>query len=161
MMKKPISDSKISMVYVMLPNQANPAGNVHGGDIMKIMDEAAGVVARKHSRMNAVTARVDELVFHLPIFVGELLTCNAHLIYVGRSSMEVAVTVEVEDMETDQPRKRALSAYFTMVALDKKGMPAKVPALELNSPEEISAFEEGKIRYEMHKQKKRDCSPSK
>lgn len=158
MNEKPISYSSTSMSQVMLPSQANPAGNVHGGEIMKIMDSAAGVAAKKHCHTNTVTARVDELVFHLPIFVGELLTCKANLVYVGRSSMEVAVTVEVEDMESDQPPKKALSAYFTMVALDKKGIPTPVPSLKLETPEEEAAFEEGRIRYELHKKKKQKPS---
>lgn len=151
---KPISYSITTMSQVMLPIHANAAGNVHGGEIMKIMDSAAGVVSKKHSHFNTVTARVDELEFHIPIFVGELLTCKAHLVYVGKSSMEVAVTVEVEDMENEQPPKKALSAYFTMVALDKKGTPTPVPALKLENPEEEAAFEEGRIRHEFYKKKK-------
>ncbi|PKM85974.1 MAG: acyl-CoA thioesterase [Firmicutes bacterium HGW-Firmicutes-12] len=154
MEEKTISYSSMIMSQVMLPNQANPAGNVHGGEIMKIMDSTAGVVSKKHSRLNTVTARVDELVFHLPIFVGDLLTCKAHLVYVGRSSMEVAVTVEVEDMEIEQEPQKALSAYFTMVGMDKKGTPSPVPPLKLETPEEKAAFEDGRLRYEIYKQKK-------
>lgn len=154
MNEKRISESSITMSEVMLPIHANAAGNVHGGEIMKIMDSAAGVASKKHSHHNTVTARVDELEFHIPIFVGELLICKAHLVYAGRSSMEVAVTVEVEDMESEQLPKRALSAYFTMVALDKKGMPVTVPSLILETPEEKTAFEEGRLRHEYYKKKK-------
>ena len=85
---------KIVMSQVMLPHQANVAGNVHGGEIMKFMDMAAAAVAMKFSKGNCVTARVDELLFHLPIFVGALVTCTASLEYVGRTSMEVLVRVE-------------------------------------------------------------------
>ncbi len=154
MEKKTISHSYTVMAQVMLPSHANPAGNVHGGEIMKIMDTAAGVVAKKHARTNTVTARVDELEFHQPIFVGELLTCKAWLVYVGKSSMEVAVTVEVEDMQTEKPPRKALSAYFTMVALDKSGKPTEVPGLLLETSGEEAAFREGQKRYQLKKAKK-------
>lgn len=157
MTDKTITYSYTVMSQVMLPSQANQAGNVHGGEIMKFMDSAAAVVARKHARTNVVTARVDELEFHLPIFVGELITCKAHLVYVGTSSMEVSVTVEVEDLMTDQPPKTALTAFFTMVALDKKGRPLPVPRLKLEKPEEKNCFEEGRKRYESYKKKKAHC----
>lgn len=152
--KRTISYSYTLMSQVMLPSQANPAGNVHGGEIMKIMDTAAGVVGKKHARTNVVTARVDELEFHSPIFIGELLTCKAHLVYVGRSSMEISVTVEVDDLRTDEPPRKALSAYFTMVALDKAGLPTQVPSLVLESQEEEEAFSEGQKRYMAYKKKK-------
>lgn len=154
MEKRTISYSYTLMSQVMLPSQANPAGNVHGGEIMKIMDTAAGVVAKKHARTNVVTARVDELEFHSPIFIGELLTCKAHLVYVGKSSMEISVTVEVDDLRTDEPPRKALSAYFTMVALDKSGVPTQVPCLVLESQDEEEAFSEGQKRYIAYKKKK-------
>ncbi len=153
--KKTIAHSSTVIAQLMLPSHANPAGNVHGGEIMKIMDTAAGVAAKKHSRANTVTARVDELEFHQPIFVGELLTCKAWLVYVGRSSMEVAVTVEVENMKTEAPPRKALSAFFTMVALDENGTPTAVPGLLLETPEENTAFEQGRKRYELNKAKQR------
>ena len=116
---KTIASSALEMSTVMQPNQANPAGNVHGGEIMKMMDNAAFVVAQRHARSNVVTARVDELIFHQPIFVGNLVTCHAYLTYVSRSSMEVIVKVEVENMYSESPGKCALTGYFTMVALNE------------------------------------------
>lgn len=154
MEEKTIAQSETSMSQVMLPNQANFAGNVHGGEIMKLMDNAAYVVARKHSHSNVVTARVDELIFHLPIFVGELVTVKSNLVYVGRTSMEVFVEVEVEDLDNDLPPQKALSAYFTMVALDKKGHPQIVPRLKHLTDEEKILFEEGRKRYESYKKRK-------
>ena len=145
--------SKLTMSQVMLPNQANVAGNVHGGEIMKFMDSTAGAVAIKYSRSNVVTARVDELEFHSPIFVGAMVTCTGVVAYVGKTSMEVAVTVDVEDLESDEPPKRALSAYFTMVAL-KMGKPKRVPRLEIETEEEERLFQEGKRRHEFYKMKK-------
>ena len=140
--------TKLIMSQVMLPSQANVAGNVHGGEIMKLMDTAAGAVAKKYARGNVVTARVDELQFHLPIFVGALVTLTATVAYVGRTSMEVIVTVEVEDLESDSQPNRALSAYFTMVALDKGGRPRPLPPLTLDTEEEIKLYEEIKRRRE-------------
>ena len=147
------NENIIYISEVMMPHQANVAGNIHGGEIVKKMDSAAYAAARRYSRANVVTARIDEVEFHLPIIIGDLVTCIAQVVYVGKTSMEVAVTVEVEDLETIG-RKRALSAFFTMVALDKKGKPSPVPALPLNTVEEKQAFEEGRKRYEYHKQKK-------
>ena len=140
--------TKLIMSQLMLPSQANVAGNVHGGEIMKLMDTAAGAVARKYARCNVVTARVDELQFHLPIFVGALVTLTATIAYVGRSSMEVIVYVEVEDLELDTAPKRALSAYFTMVALDKGGRPHTLPQLVIDTEEEKLLYEEVKRRRE-------------
>jgi acyl-CoA hydrolase len=140
--------TKLIMSQVMLPSQANVAGNVHGGEIMKLMDTAAGAVAKKYARCNVVTARVDELQFHLPIFVGALVTLTATIAYVGRSSMEVIVTVDVEDLESDTEPMRALSSYFTMVALDKAGKPRQIPPLSLDTEEERALYDEIKRRRE-------------
>lgn len=138
--------TRIIMSQSMLPSQANYAGNVHGGEIMKLMDQAAGAAARRYARSNVVTARVDEMQFLYPIFVDAFLTCTATVAYVGNTSMEVIVTVDVEDLESEDPPIRAQSAFFTMVALDKMGKPKKVPPLVLETEEERSLFEEGRQR---------------
>ncbi|PAB61184.1 acyl-CoA thioesterase [Anaeromicrobium sediminis] len=153
-MSNSIKDTRVVMSQVMLPNQANIAGNIHGGEIMKFMDSVAYVAAKKYARSNIVTARVDELQFHLPIFIGALVTCTAEIAFVGKSSMEVSVTVEVEDLEKSIPPQKALSAYFTMVALDNEGKPKTVPKLVLSTEEEKMMFEEGKKRYESYKLKR-------
>lgn len=143
----------------MLPNQANPSGNVHGGEIIKLMDTAAGVVAKRHARTNVVTARVDELIFNSPIYVGNLVICHAYLTFVGRSSMEVAVRVDVEDLDTEIPNSCALTAYFTMVSLNKDGKSVPVLPLELINEEERTRFEEGRQRHEKNKNnRKQSCS---
>lgn len=154
---KTVDQSALVMSEVMLPSQANVAGNVHGGEIMKIMDNAAFVVAQRHARSNVVTARVDELIFHHPIYVGNLVTCFAFLTYVGRSSMEVSVTVQVENLYSESPGECALTAYFTMVALDADGKPMRVPPLKLLTDEERARFEEGKARSEINRGRKREC----
>ena len=141
----------VIMSQVMMPSQANVAGNVHGGEIMKMMDSAAYAAARRYARSNVVTARVDELEFHLPILIGDLVVCTADIVFVGHSSMEIAVNVEVEDLEHEGKPQRALSAYFTMVALDRNSRPKNVPPLLLLTEEERAAFEDGKRRYEKNK----------
>lgn len=146
---------KIYLSEVMMPNQTNPNGNVHGGELMKMMDSTAYAAARKYCRSNVVTARVDELEFHTPILIGDLVTCTAEVIYVGHTSMEVAVNVEVEVLEAEQDPQHALSAYFTMVALDRNGRPMTVPPLKLDTEEAKVAFEAGRQRHELYHERKK------
>lgn len=153
MEEKTVAYSKTVMSQVMMPNHANSEGNVHGGEIIKLMDNSAYVVARKHSRKNVVTGRVDELQFHLPVYVGNLIICRSRLVFVGNSSMEISVRVEVEDLEKDETPKKALTARFTMVAIDENGNPVQVPRLKLQSETEKKAFAEGKKRYQKYKRK--------
>ena len=150
-----MKESRIVISEVMMPSQANPNGNVHGGEIMKLMDSAAYAAARRYARSNVVTARVDELEFHLPIRIGDLVVVTADIVYVGHSSMEVAVNVIVEDLDDGGDPQLGLSAYFTMVALDRNARPKSVPPLTLDTEEARAAFEEGKRRYEAHKARKR------
>jgi len=150
-----MKSTQIIMSQVMLPHQANVAGNVHGGEIMKFMDTAAGAVAIRYSRSNCVTARVDELEFHLPIFVGALVTCTATVVYVGRTSMEVFVNVEVEDLESSNGPQKALSAYFTMVAMGRNGRPQMIPEYTPQTEEEIKLYDEAKARREHNKARKK------
>ena len=119
--------SRTILSEVMLINKANPAGNIHGGEIMKLMDSAAGAVAKRHSRSNVVTTRVNELEFKIPIHVGDLVICTAELVFVGKSSMEILVVVEVEDLQVEDSKRITLTGYFTMVAIDRNGRPVKFP----------------------------------
>jgi acyl-CoA hydrolase len=98
---------------------------------------------------------VDELEFHTPILIGDLVTCTAEVIYVGHTSMEVAVNVEVEVLEAEQGPQHALSAYFTMVALDRNGRPMAVPPLELETEEAKAAFEAARKRHELYHERKK------
>lgn len=139
---------------VMLPHQANVAGNVHGGEIMKLMDTAAGAIAMKHCKANCVTARVDELQFHLPIMVGDLVTCTASIVYTGITSMEIFVNVESEDLESTSGPERALSAFFTMVSMGKNGRPQPVPAYTPETEDEKKMYEESKARRDARKTRK-------
>ena len=127
-------ETALTMSQVMLPQDTNPRGNVHGGVIMKLIDNAAAVVAQRHFRGNVVTASIDSLEFKNPVFVGNLVILKACLNQVGRSSMEVGVRVEAEDLYSGEVRHTA-SAYLTFVALDERGRPAQAPPLACRTPE--------------------------
>jgi uncharacterized protein (TIGR00369 family) len=136
MSAKKVQDSIVVMAQQMNPQDANPAGNVHGGVIMKLIDTAAGAVAIRHARTNAVTASIDRLDFHHPVFVGDLVTVRASLNLVGRTSMEVGVRVESENLVTGETRHTA-SAYITFVALDQAGRKSTVPPVVFETDDEV------------------------
>ena len=142
---KPVSASRLVLAQVMTPMDANVYGNVHGGNIMRLADTAAAVVAIRHSERNCVTASVDRFDFHAPVYVGNLVTLFASLNRVGRSSMEVGVRVEAENLRTGT-KTHTNSCYFTMVALDDDGRPAAVPALVLETDEDRRRFGEAARR---------------
>ncbi len=142
-----VSETRVEVAEMMLPQHANLAGNVHGGMIMKMIDDAAGVVAFRHCRGNAVTASIDRLDFHAPVYVGNLVVLKASMNYVGRTSMEVGVRVEAEDPKTGVVRHTA-SAYLTFVALDEHGKPRPVPPLVLESDEDRRRWEAALHRRE-------------
>lgn len=149
------SDSKVTIVQVVLPTHANAAGNMHGGEVMKIMDSAAFVVAQRHAHHNVVTLSVDKLVFTEPIFVGDLVICDAEIIYTGKSTMEVFVTIKIENMSNGETKK-ALEGYIVMVAIDRNGRPAQIPPLKLETDEHKIRFEKGRQRLDLMKSKKDD-----
>jgi uncharacterized protein (TIGR00369 family) len=147
MQGKKVRESSVLTAQVMNPQDANPAGNVHGGVIMKLIDTAAGAAAVKHSRANCVTASIDRLDFHHPVFIGDLVTLRASITYTGKSSMEVGVRVEAENLLTGKSR-HTVSAYMTFVALDKNGRPIAIPPLVLETPEDQRRNREAQARRE-------------
>jgi acyl-CoA hydrolase len=119
-----------------MPEHANPFGNMHGGELVKLMDNAAGVVALRHSSApNILTASIDSLVFKETIRVGDLVFCDAEVIYTGNSSIGLYVTVTVEKIKT-RVTKPALEGYWFMVAVDKSGKPIPVPPLKIENNEQ-------------------------
>src|SRR5437667_2950123 len=124
---------------------ANSAGYVHGGVVMKLVDEAAGVAAVRHSGCRVVTAAVDRMTFTAPVNIGELLSCSATVNAVWRTSMEVGVRVEAENPRTGEKRHTS-TAYFTMVALGEDGQPTEVPALEPQDDVERRRQHEAELR---------------
>jgi len=129
----------------MLPAHANPMGNVHGGVILKIADEAAAICAMRHAHRQCVTVAIDSVSFHSPVHVGQLLALEASLTYVGRTSLEVHVSVHAEDPISGSIT-HTNSAFFVFVALDEQGQVAQVPQLELETDEERVRFAEGSER---------------
>jgi acyl-CoA hydrolase len=122
-MGKHPKESRAEMTIIMLPSDANPRGNVFGGVILKHVDLIAGLCAKRHvGRANTVTASMDRVTFLKPVFIGNALILSARLNYVRKSSLEVEVTVEAEDLD-DGIRIHAGTAFVTMVALDKYGKP--------------------------------------
>src|SRR3989442_10817134 len=145
MEQRPVSESQATLVRWMGIVDANSAGFVHGGTVMKMCDEAAGIAAVKHCRTRVVTAAIDRMTFLHPVHVGELLTCRASVNAVWRTSMEVGVRVEAENPLTGEQRHTS-TAYLTMVALDDDGMPTPVPPLLAESEDERSRMREAELR---------------
>ena len=149
-----VCESMVTLSHVMQPQDANPAGNIHGGVVMKMIDNAAGVVAMRHARSNAVTASIDRLDFHNPVYIGDLVTLRASLNMVGRTSMEIGVRVESEEMTTGKIKHTA-SAYLTFVALDENGKSLEVAPLILETEEERRRQQNAKLRSTQRNQERR------
>ncbi len=156
---KRVGDSSFTMSQIMGPQDANLAGNVHGGVIMRLIDVAGAVAAVRHSRSNVVTASIERLDFHQPIFIGNLVTFKSSLNLVGRTSMEIGVLVESESLRTGEVRKAA-SAYLTYVALGKDRRPVQVPPLILETEEEIRRNCMARLRREERGQSKSKAEAS-
>ena len=144
---KTVGHSAVDMAELMLPHHSNPAGVVYGGELMKMMDNAAGVVAARHSRANPVTGTVHNIRFLSPVRVGEVVLIHARLTFVGRTSMEVRVEIDAQNLDTEE-RRPAMTAHYIMVATDLKGKPVPVPPLIVITEEEERLFVEGLARYE-------------
>ena len=154
MRSKTVSDSRVIISQIMTPQDANIAGNVHGGVIMRLIDNAAGVVASRHTQTNVVTASIDRLDFYHPVYIGNLVTLKASLNHVGTTSMEIGVRVEAEDMFTGEVRHTS-SAYLTVVSLDKSGRPIPVPLLIIESENEKRRNREALARREVRLREKK------
>jgi len=142
---KPVSTSKTTLSSQMMPVDANPMGNVHGGTILKLVDVAAGVTALRHARSVVVTASIDRMDFYHPVYVGNLLSLKASVNYTGTTSMEVGVRIEAEDLKTGRITHTG-SSYLTYVAIDENGQPVEIPDVIPETPEEKRRWREGKQR---------------
>ncbi len=147
MKAKRVSDSKIEIAQLMYPEHANPAGNVHGGYILKIVDEAAAIAAARHSHQNIVTASVDRMDFISPVYIGNLIFAKASINYTGKTSMEIGVRVEAECIRTGI-HTHVGSAYLTFVALDENDKPIEIPQILPETEEEKRRFIEAQERRE-------------
>lgn len=137
----------LSMSVLMTPDMANFTGNVHGGDLLKMLDQVAYACASRYSGSYVVTLSVDQVIFREPIHVGELVTFLASINYVGKTSMEVGIRVEAENIQARTIR-HTNSCYFTMVAIDENRKPVAVPPLNLETDEQVRRYHAGKIRKE-------------
>jgi acyl-CoA hydrolase len=139
------STSEVVLVELMAAEDANIMGTVHGGTVMKLVDTAAGLAAIRHCGGVAVTASIDEMSFHAPVYVGNLLHVRASINDVGRTSMEVGVRVEAENIVTGR-RVHTSSAYVVMVAIDADGAARPVPAIVPETDEQRRRQREARIR---------------
>ena len=140
-----VADSQTQLIQWMGVTDANSAGFIHGGVVMKLCDEAAGAAAVKHSRCRVVTAGVDRMAFMTPVHVGELVTFSASVNAAWRTSMEVGVRVDAENPRTGE-RRHTNSAYLTMVAVDEDGQPVPVAKLVAETDEQRSREAEAQVR---------------
>jgi acyl-CoA hydrolase len=132
---KPMRASRIQLAQMMMPEHANTHGNVHGGWIMKLVDEAGALASTRHAAHRTVTVAIDQMVFRYPIHIGDLVLLNAEVTYAGRTSMEVEVDVIAENpISSEQIHTNA--AYLVYVAIDDDGRPTQVPRLAAETPEE-------------------------
>jgi uncharacterized protein (TIGR00369 family) len=144
---KRVNESRVTLTQVMGPADANALGNIHGGYIMKLCDEAGGMTASKHARRPSVTVTVDSMNFHSPVQIGDLVTVEAEVSWVGRTSMETRVVVSAENVITGIVT-HTNTAYFVYVALNEQGVPTPVPPLICETEEEIARLQRATRRQE-------------
>lgn len=142
---KPVRESQTEMVEIVLPNDANPLGNILGGKVLHLVDIAAAIAAHRHARSYVVTAALDHMDFRHPVRVGELIVVKASVNRVFRTSMEVGVKVFSEILQTGE-RRHTSSAYLTFVALDSEGKPKPVAPVIPETHEEKRRYEQAEAR---------------
>lgn len=147
-----LDSAKLSMTVLMTPDQANFSGNVHGGTILKYLDQVAYACASRYAGSYVVTLSVDQVTFRQPVYVGELVTFLASVNYTGRTSMEIGIKVITENIREKSVR-HTNSCFFTMVAVDDDGRPVEVPGLEPRTPDQKrrhrNALERRRIRLDL------------
>lgn len=154
---KTVKESQHETSEIMMPGHANNLGHVFGGVVLGLMDKTAAVAAIRHARASCVTASIDRVDFREPIHLGDLVVLKASVNYVGRTSMEIGVRVEAEDLQTGL-RRHTNSCYMTFVAVDRNGRPIGVPDLRPETPDETrryqAAVERRRRRLEEREQEK-------
>ena len=150
---KPIRASRVTISQLMHPEHANLLGNVHGGWIMKLVDEAGALACMRHAQKKVVTVAIDSMTFREPIRIGDLIILNAEVSYTGRTSMEAEVQVLAENPVTGE-RTHTNTAYLVYVALDDEGKPTPVPQLKAETDDEKRKMTDALERQERRLQKK-------
>lgn len=148
---KPVSASATVLATLMEPADANPMGNIHGGHIMKLVDQAAAAAAIRHAGRICVTASIDRLDFVSPVRVGDLLTLRSSVNYTHRTSMEVGVRIEAEHLTTGKTTHVA-SAYLIFVALDENCVPTPIPAIIPKTDADRRRHSQAELRYRQRKE---------
>ncbi|CCO22801.1 acyl-CoA thioesterase [Maridesulfovibrio hydrothermalis] len=154
MKAKKVSESRTLFTYRVLPQDTNPAGNLHGGVLLKQLDLVAATCAMRHARKPVVTASIDRMNFLRPAYVGELINLHANVNMVGRTSMEIGVRVEAENLLTGEVR-HTNSAYLTFVAMGENGKPSPVPPLTLETGVDHRRNREAVERRAVRKEERR------
>ena len=144
---KPMSASKISIAQLMQPEHANNLGNVHGGWIMKLADEAGALACMRHAQRRVVTVAIDQMVFRQPIRIGDLVILNAQVAYTGHTSMEAEVQVTAENPVTGE-QTHTNTAYLVYVAMDDEGNPISVPPLSAETDDEKRRMQQAHLRQQ-------------
>jgi acyl-CoA hydrolase len=141
----------LRMTVLATPDMANFSGHVHGGAILKLLDQVAYACASRYSRHYAITVSVDQVFFREPVHVGELLTFLSSVNYTGHTSMEIGIRVIAENI-IEQSERHVMTCYFTMVAVDDEGRPSRVPALEIRDRTEQRRHDAALLRREFRKE---------
>ncbi len=144
---KPISASRITLSQLMHPEHANLIGNVHGGWVMKLVDEAGALACMRHAQRKVVTVAIDSMTFRQPIKIGDLVILNAEVTYTGHTSMEATVEVHAENPVTGA-QTHTNTAYLVYVALDDEGRPTSVPPLQAETEEDRQTMKQAQERQE-------------
>jgi uncharacterized protein (TIGR00369 family) len=144
---KPISASRITLSQLMHPEHANLLGNVHGGWIMKLVDEAGALACMRHAQRKVVTVTIDSMDFRQPIRIGDLVILKGEVSYTGRTSMEATVEVHAENPITGE-QTHTNTAYLVYVALDDAGRPTPVPPLQAETEDETRRMEQAQVRQQ-------------
>lgn len=142
---------RLSMTVLMTPDMANFAGNVHGGTLLKLLDQVAYACASRYAARYCVTVSLDNVVFREPVHVGELVTFLASVNHTGSSSMEIGVKVMAEEIRS-RTHRHVVSCFFTMVALDDQHRPTAVPALAPETPDELRRHADAALRKQLRKE---------
>ncbi|MGQ0711394.1 MAG: acyl-CoA thioesterase [Rhodoferax sp.] len=146
-----LTTHQLSMTVLMTPDTANFSGKVHGGAILKLLDQVAYACASRYARRYVVTLSVDQVVFRQPIQVGELVTFLASVNHTGTSSMEIGIKVIAEDIRT-QAVRHVNSCFFTMIAVDDAGRPTPVPPLDAQTPDQQRRWAAAEVRRAMRRE---------
>lgn len=152
---KPMHASRVTISQLMQPEHANNHGNVHGGWIMKLVDEAGALACMRHANRRVVTVAIDQMQFHQPIRIGDLVILTAEVTYAGRTSMEAEVKVVAENPLTGE-QVHTNNAYLVYVALDDQGRPTPVPPILAETPEEIARMEAARARQKARLQQRKN-----